>query len=288
MQKLIDFIIRFKEYITLIALSIMCLSLISMGDISRIGGFRTFLVGTFGWVRETFSFIPNPQSLKNENKSLRELNLMLSNEVTKMHRAIAENENLKDLLEIKAQKEYDYIPASIVGRTTIEMRNYFTLNKGKSSGVQNGMIVRTATNIAGIVAGATQNYCLVESIKNREIKIPSIISRNAVDGLLVWEGGDDFYLKNISKTFDVKIGDDVVTSDFSSRFPKDLPIGKISNINEEQGDLFLKVKVTPYSDIAQVGQVFIIKYIPDPQREKLIEEIDELLKIRKNSRNIRK
>lgn len=287
MQKIVDFIIRFKEYITLVALSLMCLSLISMGDISQIGGFRTFLVGTFGWVRETFSFIPNPQALKNENKALRELNLMLSNEVTKMHRAIAENENLKELLDLKLKKEYEYIPASVVSRTTIEMRNFITLDKGKSSGIKNGMIVRTATNIAGIIAGVTENYCLVESIKNREIKIPSIIRRSGVDGLLVWEGSDDFILKNISKTLDIKIGDDVSTSDFSSRFPKELPIGKVTEISEEQGDLFLKVKVKLNSDVSQVGQVFVINYIPDPQREKLIKEIDELIKSRKNSRNLR-
>lgn len=288
MQKLIDFIIRFKEYITLIALAIMCMSFISMGDISRIGGFRTFLVGTFGWVRETFAFIPNPQALRNENKALRELNLMLSNEVMKMHRAIADNENLRELLNLRAKKEFEYEPATVVGRTSIEMRNHFMLDKGEAAGIRVGMIVRTAANITGIVAGTTKNYSLVESIRNREIKIPAKINRSAIDGLLVWEGGDDFYLQNIPKAFDIKVGDAVVTSDFSSRFPKDLPIGSIVSINEEQGELFMRIKVKPFSSLIDVEQVFVIKHIPDPEREKLVKELDELILARKDSRSKRK
>lgn len=287
MQKLIDFIIKFKEYITLLALSIMCMSFISMGDISRIGGFRTFLVGAFGWVRESFAFIPNPQALRSENKALRELNLMLSNELTKTQRALADNDNLKELLALKEKNEYEYIPASVVGKTNIEMRNHFMLDKGEKSGVKPGMVVRTAANVTGIVAGVTENYSLVESIKNREIKIPAKIARSGVDGLIVWQGGEELKLMNIPKAFDIKKGDRVVTSDFTSRFPKDLPIGYISDIQEEQGELFLKVNVKPYSSLTEVEQVFVIKHMPDPEREKLIKELDELIKARKNSRGKR-
>lgn len=263
------------------------MSFISMGDISRIGGFRTFLVGAFGWVRESFAFIPNPQALRSENKALRELNLMLSNELTKTQRALADNDNLKELLALKEKNEYEYIPASVVGKTNIEMRNHFMLDKGGKSGVKVGMVVRTAANVTGIVAGVTENYSLVESIKNREIKIPAKIARSGVDGLIVWQGGEELKLMNIPKAFDIKKGDRVVTSDFTSRFPKDLPIGYISDIQEEQGELFLKVNVKPYSSLTEVEQVFVIKHMPDPEREKLIKELDELIKARKNSRGKR-
>ncbi len=284
MQKLVDFILKFKEYITMVSLVIISLSLISMGDLSKIGGFRTVLVGTFGWFRETFSFIPNTQALRNENKALRELNLMLSNEVTKMRKSLLENENLKEMLALRAKNEYQYEPSTVIGRTTIEMRNYFMIDRGTASGVQPGMIVRTAANVVGIIAGATSNYSLVESLKNREIKISAKVQRSGIDGLLVWEGGDEFYLKNVPKSFDIKVGDGIATSDFSSRFPKDLPLGRIKKISEESGDLFLRVAVEPLSNFSDVEQVFVIKYLPDPQRLKIINEIDELLKNRKESK----
>ncbi len=282
MQKFIDFVIKFKEYITLVSLVIICFSLISMGDVTNIGGFRSVLVGTFGWFREAFSFIPNTGALKNENKALRDLNLQLSQEVTRMRKSLLENENLKEMLYLKQKNEYEYVPADVVGRTTIEMRNYMMLNKGNSSGIQDGMAVRTAAGIAGLVIGTTKNYALIESLQNREIKVSSKVLRSSIDGLLVWEGGNDFLLKNVPKSFDIKVGDVIVTSDYSSRFPKDIPVGTVESISEESGDLFLKIYVKPAAGFSAVEQVFVIKYLPDPERQKLINEIDELLKARKN------
>jgi rod shape-determining protein MreC len=285
MQKIVDFILRYKEYIALTALTIMCFSLISMGDVSRIGGFRTVLIGGFGWFRDAFSFIPNTAALQNENKALRELNLMLSKEVTRMRKSLLENENLKGMLNLREKKEYEYLPSNVVGRTTIEMRNYFMLDKGSAVGIQDGMTVRTAAGVVGLVVGVDQNYALVESLKNREIKISAKIIRSSIDGLLVWEGGQDFYLKNVPKSFDVKVGDEVVSSDYSSRFPKDIPIGRVEKISDEQGDLFMRIAVKPFVDFSAVEQVFVIKYLPDPERQNIINHIDEILKARKLSKN---
>jgi rod shape-determining protein MreC len=282
MQKFIEFVIRFKEYITLVSLVIICFCLISMGDVTNIGGFRSVLVGTFGWFREAFSFIPNTGALKNENKALRDLNLQLSQEVTRMRKSLLENENLKEMLNLKQKNEFEYVSADVVGRTTIEMRNYMMVNKGSSSGVQDGMAVRTAAGIAGLVIGTTKNYALIESLQNREIKVSSKVLRSSIDGLLVWEGGNDYLLKNVPKSFDIKVGDVIVTSDFSSRFPKDIPVGVVEKLSEEAGDLFLKIYVRPAAEFSAVEQVFVIKYLPDPERQKLVEEIDELLKARKN------
>ncbi len=282
MQKLIQFVTNYKEYITLAALVIICFSLISMGDISRIGGFRTVLIGAFGSFREAFSIVPNTAALKNENKALRELNLQLSQEVTRMRKSLLENENLKEMLNLKVKSEYQYESADVVGKTSIEMRNYFMINKGEAAGVKEGMAVRTAAGIAGLVIGTTKGYALVESLQNREIKVSSKVLRSSVDGLLVWEGGTEYHLRNVPKSFDVKAGDVIVTSDYSSRFPKDIPVGTIEKISDEQGDLFLKVFVKPAVDFSAVEQVFVIKHLPDPERLHLVDKIDELLKLRKN------
>lgn len=281
MQQIVDFIIRFKEYITLVALIIISMSLISLGDLSRIGGFRTVLVGAFSWFSETFSIIPNTNALKNENKALRDLNLTLSNEITFSRKALLENDNLKEMLALKDNSSYKYEPASVVERTTIEMRNYFMIDKGSKAGICAGMAVRTASNLIGIVSGTTSNYSMVEGMNNREIKVSAKTERVGVDGLIVWEGGDKLIFRNVPTSYDVKIGDNIVTSDMSSRFPSNIPIGKVTSKKQEVGNLFTKIEVTPYMDLSDVQQVFVIKHIKDPEREHLINRIDQLIQNRK-------
>lgn len=281
MQNLIDFIIKFKEYITFLALVIISMSMISMGDVSQIGGFRTFLVGVFSVFTETFDIIPNPSAMKNENNAMRELNLTLSNEVMQTRRSVIESENLKGLLGLKEQNQYNYIPANVIGRTTVEMRSYFLIDKGYKAGVNVGMSVRTAANLSGIVSGCTSHYSIVETLTNRDIKIHSKLTKDGTDGLITWEGGQNFLLKNIPTATDIRIGDDISSSNVISRFPPDIPIGKVKSISQKQGDLFSHIEVEPYMDISKVQQVFVIKTISDPERYYLVRRLEQMLESRK-------
>jgi rod shape-determining protein MreC len=212
---------------------------------------------------------------------LRELNLQLSSEVSKMRHALVENKTLRDMVELKKKTEFPYVAAEVVGKSSVEMRNYITINKGRADGIMEGMGVRTDAGLVGIVVGVNDKYSLVESVMNREVKIAAKTQRSRIDGLIVWEGGEEFILKNVPKSFDVKKWDMIVTSDYSDKYPADIPIGKVSALNEDKGDLFLKIKIKPEVNFSSVEEVFVVKYIPDPERNALIRQLDELLKARK-------
>ncbi len=280
MQRVIDFVARYKVFITFITLVIISLSLISNGNVSRIGGFRTVVIGTIGWLQELFSWLPNPGALQSENRALRKLNLQLSAEVTRMRHSLIENKKLREMLEFEERNERGYITSEIAGRTTIELRRYFTLNKGTDDGVQRGMAVRSPAGLIGLIVGASDNYSLMELILNRNIRIACKVVRNDINGILFWGGGDDFFLKNIPESYDVKAGDRIITSNASNRYPKNIPIGQITNIEEDPSSLFLKVKVKPFVEFSTLQEVFIIKELPNPERLKLIEEMEERLEAR--------
>ena len=280
MQGFIEFIIRFKNYISFAALIVISLSLISMGDVNKIGGFRTFVFGTFGWVQEAFSWIPNPKATQSENKALRELNLQLSNEVTKMRDAVVENKALRKLLELKEKSNRDFIAVSVVGKTKIQLRNYLIINKGGDNGIKVGMPLRTDAGLVGVVIGTSNNYSLVESIINREIKISAKCLRSDYKGIVVWEGGQNMLMRDILQTYDVKKGDIIVTSEFSNKYPEGIPIGKVTKTEEAEGHLLLKVVVKPYVNFETLEEAFAIPVIPDTERIELIKKLDETLKLR--------
>ncbi len=280
MQRLLDFVVRYKEFISFTALVIISFSLISMGDVSKIGGYRTFIIGSMGWFQEIFAWIPNPGALESENQALRNLNLQLSSEVTRMRQAVIENEKLRRQIGFLNEQEYRHLPAEVSGKTSIQMRNFITLNKGESSGIKRGMAVRNDAGLIGIVMGTTDNFSLVELITNREVKVAGKIQRSSVDGILNWEGGTDFSLRNIPKSFDVRLNDTVLTSNYSNKYPPDIPLGYIVNIEDDPSALFKKITVKPFADFGRIEQVFVIEYLPDEERIRLIQQVEELLKAR--------
>lgn len=288
MQRFINFITQYRVYIIFATLVIICLSLISIGNTNKIGGFRTIVAGTIGWMQSIFSWIPNPVAMKSENASLREQNIELSYEVTKLRQAIIENKRYKSLLQIKEEAKYPYILADVVGRNIIETRSFITINRGKSQGVTEGMSVRSDAGLVGIIIAVSDNYSIVELINNRDIKIAARLERSRFEGLVVWEGGEKFQLKNIPSESDrfgidsiIRINDLIVTSNNSSRFPGNIPLGRVVNVEKLPDNLFLRVFVQPLANLETLEQVFIIQYLPDKEKNQLISEVEAKLRLRK-------
>lgn len=277
-QRLLQIITKSKEFLTFVVLSIISLSLISSGDVSKIGGYRTIVIAATGWMQEAFSWIPNPGALQSENRALRQLNLQLSSEVTRMRKSLIENEKLRSMIDLRERTDMPLVSAEIVGRSSIEMRNYITLDKGAKDEIKRGMAVRTDAGLVGTVLSTTENYSIVELIKNRNVRVSSEIQRTKLDGILIWQGLDMFLLRNVPATYDVQVGDVVITSNFSNNYPENIPVGQITDISNEPGTLFYRLEVRSFVNFSTMNQVFIIKQIPNPERIELIQKIEEKLK----------
>ncbi|MFP4369692.1 MAG: rod shape-determining protein MreC [Candidatus Kapaibacterium sp.] len=278
MQKAFNFISKFKEYIAFAALIVISLSLISIGDTTKIGGFRAIVIASLGTMQDAFSWIPNPGALKSENRAIRSLNLRQSAELARMRTSLVENSKLRSMIGFRKKTDIPVISAEISGKTTVQMRNYVTLDKGAKSGIKESMAVRTDAGLVGIVTAVSDNYSLVELIRNRNVKISAKIQRNLIKGIVEWEGADDFYLKNIPTSFDVEAGDVVITSNYSNKYPKNVPIGEITEISEDHGSLFLRIKIKPFVNFSTMEQVFVIDQLPDPERNAIIRQMEEKLK----------
>jgi rod shape-determining protein MreC len=200
-----------------------------------------------------------------------------------MRQSLLENKRLIAMIGFAEKLNVPFVPAEVTGRTIIEMRSYITINRGSASGISEGMSVRTDAGLTGVVTAVTNNYSLVEILLNRNIRIASKIQRNGITGIVSWEGGNNLYLKNIPETFDIQIGDVILTSNYSNKYPEDIPIGQIINIEKDPSSLFLKVTVKPFVNFASLEEVFVIKQLPDPERISLIKEMQKRLQLMKGS-----
>jgi len=278
MQRFIDFVVRFKNYIALCALVVMSFSMMSFGNLSQLGGFRAVIVGSIGWLQSFFAWIPNPVALKSENLALRELNLQLSLESSRSRQAIVENATLRKMLELPNMTEYRLLAADVVGKTTTQLRNYATINKGTADGVKDGMCCVTDAGLVGIVIGASDHYAVVQLLLNRDTRVSARVQRSRVDGILVWEGESTISLKNVPKSYDIQAGDIVLTSSYSARYPANIVIGRITQVADENQSLFRLVVVEPAVNFATLEQVFVVEYLPGVERTDLEAKVEERMR----------
>ena len=80
-------------------------------------------------------------------------------------------------------------------------------------------------------------------------------------GILKGEGASDSYrckVEYLRRTEEVAIDDVVVTSGMDERFPKDLEVGRVTDVTRKQYGLYQQITVTPSVDYARLREAFVI------------------------------
>lgn len=266
MRTLFNILVAFKEYVLLSLFVVVSLILLSGNDNRQLKALRAYTVGGLGALQSAVSVVPNVFTLQRENEILRGLNVNLSDEVSRLREARVENERLRAMLALRQDVPFTMVAADVVGKSLLLMRNTLTLNVGSKAGIAPDMPVISDQGLVGKVVAVGEDYSLAQILFNKDFRAGAKLQRSRVDGIIAWEGGTDLTLTNVPKTQDVRTGDVVITSGYSSVFPADITVGIVSRVRQRSGSLFHEVSVMPAVDFSTLEQVFVIAQLPDSAR----------------------
>ena len=275
MYRIVELIVRYKEYAATIFLTLIALLMISAGDNSRIRSFRTISVGIIASVQSAFDWVPNPWSLETENKALRRLNRDLSLQAMELRDAGVKVEELRRMLAFKEKSPMRLLAAEVVGKPTLQLRNYITINVGEADSVKEGMPVMTPAGLVGRVVGLDDHNAIVLLLINADSRIAARSLHGRNNGILIWDKEERLLLQNVPAVLTQEIGDTIITSGLSSLYPQDLVIGTVAEVEEEQGTLYHRIVVEPTVNFATLEEVFVVLYTPDRKRLELEQRVLE-------------
>lgn len=273
MQRLIDILLLFKEYIVLVILIIVSLFLLSANDNNQLRAIRSYTIGAVGIAQNILSVVPNVFELKSENDILRQLDINLSNEVNLLREARLENIRLRSMLALKEHSASTLIAADLIGKNLLLLRNTITINSGENDGVKPDMPVVSEAGLVGKILATSAHFSIAQIMLNKDFRASAKIQRSRVDGIIVWEGGDFLKLKNVAKTQDVQEGDVVITSEYSNIFPVNTKIGIVTRISQKAGSLFQEIDVKPSVDFSSLEHVFIVAATHNEERDALEKKV---------------
>ncbi len=272
-KRLFEIVQLFREYFLLALFLVVSIALLAFNENQQIRSIRSVAVASVGFLQDALSFIPNYFDLRRENKVLRELNLTLADEVSRLREGRLENIRLRQLLALRERGVYSYVSANVVGKNLQLLRNTITLDVGENDSVKVNMPIVSESGLVGKIIATSGSYSIGQILLNRELRVSAKIQRSRVDGIIRWDGGSTLSLQNVVKTMDVKPGDQVITSEYSSFFPPGLVIGVVSNTHENPGSLFQSVELTPSVDFTRLEEVFVITQVADSSRVVLEQQL---------------
>lgn len=259
---------NYKEYIVLVLLLTISLIILSQNKTPAVKNVRAIAFGSFAIVTSLANDIFSTGSLKAENENLRRENAEMMLKISRLREYGILNEELKQLLEIKDSTDLPLIPAHVVSRTISQSQGTITLNAGAKDSVKTGMPVLSGNGLVGIVYTTSEDYSIARTLKNVDLKITVQSERSRFPAIMKWNG-EEHVLINVPKTYDVKIGDRIITSEISSIIPVPLPVGVVSRIENRETGIFNDVIIQPFTDVQSVEHVFVIGIVQSKQKEDL-------------------
>ncbi|WP_209402207.1 rod shape-determining protein MreC [Pseudozobellia sp. WGM2] len=263
MQQIINFIIRYKNFLLYIFLMIISLGFTIQSHSyhqSRFFNSSNWITGnildTSNDVSTYFGLDQENQKLIDENKRLR--NLLFNN-------------NLGDSITLDSvQRTYTITTGKVIKNSFAHPRNYITIDQGERDSVKPDMGVITSKGILGIVENTSKNFATVQSILNEKSNINAKIKNTDHFGSLIWDMKrfDVVQLVDIPRLVPLTIGDTIVTGGMSSIFPEGIPIGTIRKFDLNTSKSFYSIDITLFNDMTNIKNVYIVN---NAFREEILE-----------------
>lgn len=200
------------------------------------------------------------QLLRDENKQM----MILQNKVRTLE---VENQLLSRLLNYVPPAEASFMSAQVVAESGDKFTHLLLIYVGNEA-VKKGQIVMGDESVIGRIDTVSPPYAKVILITDINSKIPVVVERTRVRGILSGNNKDLPQLIFMRSTTDVQEGDIIVTSGVGGMFPAGLPIGFIGSINGN------KVEVEPMADLSRVEYVRIVDYGLAPDAELSVDFVE--------------
>jgi len=259
---------NFKEYIVLILLVITSLIILSQNKNQEVQKVRAIAFGSFAVVTSIVSDLFNTANIKSENEELRRVNSELMLQVSKLREYGILNEEFRGLAGFKDTSAFPLIPANIVSKSFSKANNTFTLNVGRRENVKPGMPVINHQGIVGIVHSTSEDFAIVRTLENIDLKLTVKNERSRIHGIMRWDG-EELAIINVPETYDFKAGDRIITSEASSLVPVPIPVGIVAEMRNVETEIFSRVKVKPFANLLNIENVFVLGIVQSKQKENL-------------------
>ncbi|MCJ7466336.1 MAG: rod shape-determining protein MreC [Maribacter sp.] len=269
MQQIINFVIRYKNFLLYICL--LTLSLVFTIRSHSYHQSRFFNSANYvsGRIYETSNNFFSYFGLDEENSKLIEENKRLRDELFNM--------GFADSVPLDSTKrQYTIIIGKVIKNSYANPRNYITINKGRKDSIKPDMGVITDKGILGIVENTSQNFTTVQSILNENSNINAKIKGTNNFGSLIWDTKDYniVQLIDIPRMVPLTIGDTIVTGAMSSIFPENIPIGTIKKYDLDNSNSLYTIQVALFNDMTNISYVYIIENKRRPEIIQLQSETD--------------
>ena len=265
MHNLTEFLAKHNHWFVFLVLEVVSMVLLFRYNSYQGSVWFSSANAVTGKVYEWDSAVESYFSLSGVNSQLTQRNAFLEQQVRMLDDSIARLTRSQETAVTRLSSMVPFqgcrlIPAKVVANTANRYDNLITIDKGSADGVKRDMGVVCGMGVVGIVYLVSEHYSIVIPALNSHSNISCTIQRRGYFGYLRWRGGSSqlAYLEDVPRHAHFKLGDNVVTSGYSSVFPPGVMVGKVLHVFNSADGLSYRVQVKLSTDFARLRDVCLV------------------------------
>ncbi len=201
--------------------------------------------------------------VERENERLGYENARLLQQVRDLEAVERENERLRTMLVLRDQVPGEKISARVIAKDISPLFRVIRvrLDRGRDDRVVPGMPVVSTEGLVGQVSRVEDRYADVMLTVDEGSAVDVVVQRTGSRGILRGTGESDNYKSRIQyllRADEVRVGDTVYTSGLGRRFPPNLKVGTITNVEKRDFGLYQLAEVTPAVNFTRLEEVFVL------------------------------
>jgi rod shape-determining protein MreC len=201
--------------------------------------------------------------VQRENERLAYENARLRQQVSDLEALERENERLRSMLILRDELPGQKISARVIAKDISPLFRVLRvrLDRGGDDHVQPGMPVVTTEGLVGQISRVAERFAEVTLTVDEASAVDVIVQRTGSRGILRGTGDSDTYKARIQyllRADEVRVGDTVSTSGLGKRFPPNLKVGTITNVEKRDFGLYQLAEVAPSVNFSRLEEVFVL------------------------------
>lgn len=199
-------------------------------------------------------------------KQINELESQLAdyrNQLVDYQNTLQKLESYEAFLDIqKNNSNFTFCAASVISRDGTDVYNSFTINKGAADGIEVGMPVICGNYLVGSVRQVNPTSCTVHTVLNPSLVISAYEIRTGEEGFITTDTAfalqGQCKMTRLNDNTSIGSGGIICTSGLGGSYPRDLIIGTVSSVHNEEADISAYAVVEPGISITNILDVFVI------------------------------
>ena len=209
-----------------------------------------------------FSAIGDLANLREENRDLKDENEALRAEIEEARNLTEENAELLENLDLEEPWfAKEKVAAEVIADAPGNWRWAITINKGSADGLREDMAVISPDGLVGkIIPPIQSNSATVLLMIDPNFAAVAVTEEEGVSGSVAGNGeGEPLSMRHVDKGLPIDAGDRIVTSNMNGGlFPRNIPVGFISEIGGDERASLLDISIESYVDFNDLNVVQVL------------------------------